>query len=143
MRSVVLSDSECPGEADEQHNADLEKANALLQAHLDKDTPRDSTHADRTVSMIAEVMSAVGGPDVFFDAQQTPSKTTAHRHGNGSRASTRRAVAASEASRADTQVQHSSSAQHAVPTHHTRLAITGTTASHRRSTHATIQRDAT
>ena len=57
------------GEADEQHNADLEKANAFVQAHLDEDTPRNSAHADKTVSMIDEVISAVGGSDVFFDAQ--------------------------------------------------------------------------
>jgi len=69
MRSVVPSDSVCPTDANEQHNTDLEMANALLQAHLDEDTPRDNDHTDKTVSMIDEVMSAVGGPDEFFDVQ--------------------------------------------------------------------------
>ena len=88
MRSVVPSDSECPSEADEQHNTDLKKVNALLQAHLNKDTPRDSAHTDKTVSMIDKVMSAVGGPDTFFDAQshgcmyynvlETPPVSTKH-----------------------------------------------------------------
>ena len=69
MRSVVPPDPVCPPNADEKHNADLDMANALLQAHLDEDTPRDNDHTDKTVSMIDEVMSAVGGPDEFFDVQ--------------------------------------------------------------------------
>ena len=70
MRSVVPPDPACPPNADEKHNADLDMANALLQAHLDEDTPRDDAHTDKTVSMIDEVMSAVGGL-IFFQVGKT------------------------------------------------------------------------
>ena len=69
VHSVVPSVSECASTACEQHNDDLARANALLDAHLNEDTPRDNTHADKTISMIDQVMDAVGGPDVFYDAQ--------------------------------------------------------------------------
>ena len=69
MCSVVPSDSDCPANTNEQHNTDLKMANVLLQAHLDEDTPHNNNHTDKTISMIDKVMSAVGGPDTFFDVQ--------------------------------------------------------------------------
>ena len=50
-------------------NEALNKANTLLQAHLDEALPRNCEHIDETISRIDEVMSAVGGPHVFFNTQ--------------------------------------------------------------------------
>ena len=69
MHSVVPSDSDCPTNANEQHNTDLEMANMLLQAHLDEDMLHDNNHTDKTISMTDKVMSAVSRPDMFFDTQ--------------------------------------------------------------------------